>query len=109
VKAAKAAGAGPIWIMRYHIIPGVAGIALLYGVFGAAWAILTEATLSFIGLSDPTAISWGLMLNQAFANGAIRFAWWWVVPPGVSLTLLLGALFLLARSIEGAVDRRLAD
>ena len=48
------------------------------------------------------------MLNQAFANGAIRFAWWWVVPPGVSLTLLLGALFLLARSIEGAVDRRLA-
>ena len=76
---------------------------------GAAWAILTEATLSFIGLSDPTAISWGLMLNQAFASGAIRFAWWWVVPPGVSLALLLGALFLLARSIEGAVDRRLAD
>jgi peptide/nickel transport system permease protein len=109
VQAAKATGAGPLWIMRYHIVPGIVGIALLYGVFGAAWAILTEATLSFIGLSDPTAISWGLMLNQAFANGAIRFAWWWVVPPGVSLALLLGALFLLARSIEGAVDRRLAD
>jgi peptide/nickel transport system permease protein len=109
VKAARAAGAGPFWIMRYHIFPGVVGISLLYGVFGVAWAILTEATLSFIGLSDPTSISWGLMLNQAFANGAIRFAWWWVIPPGISLTLLLGALFLLARSIEGAVDRRLAD
>lgn len=109
VKAAKAAGAGPFWIMRFHILPGVVGIGLLYGVFGAAWAILTEATLSFIGLSDPTSISWGLMLNQAFASGAIRFAWWWVIPPGVSLALLLGALFLLARSIEGAVDRRLAD
>jgi peptide/nickel transport system permease protein len=109
VKAAKAARAGPFWIMRYHIVPGIVGISLLYGVFGAAWAILTEATLSFIGLSDPTSISWGLMLNQAFANGAIRFAWWWVIPPGVSLALLLGALFLLARSIEGAVDARLAD
>lgn len=109
VKAAKAGGAGPVWIMRYHILPGIFGISLLYGVFGVAWAILTEATLSFIGLSDPTSISWGLMLNQAFANGAIRFAWWWVIPPGISLTLLLGALFLLARSIEGAVDRRLAE
>jgi peptide/nickel transport system permease protein len=109
VKAAKTSGAGPVWIMRYHILPGIFGISLLYGVFGVAWAILTEATLSFIGLSDPTSISWGLMLNQAFANGAIRFAWWWVIPPGVSLTLLLGALFLLARSIEGAVDPRLAE
>jgi peptide/nickel transport system permease protein len=109
VKAAKAAGAGPFWIMRFHIIPGVVGITLLYGVFGAAWAILTEATLSFIGLADAASISWGLMLNQAFAAGAIRFAWWWVLPPGISLALLLGALFLLARSVEGAIDRRLAD
>jgi peptide/nickel transport system permease protein len=109
VKAAKAAGAGPFWIMRFHIMPGVVGITLLYGVFGAAWSILTEATLSFIGLADAASISWGLMLNQAFASGAIRFAWWWVLPPGISLALLLGALFLLARSIEGAVDRRLAD
>jgi peptide/nickel transport system permease protein len=109
VKAAKAAGASPFWIMRFHIMPGIAGIALLYGVFGAAWAILTEATLSFIGMADAVSISWGLMLNQAFANGAIRFAWWWVLPPGVSLTLLLGALFLLARSLEGLIDRRLAD
>jgi peptide/nickel transport system permease protein len=109
VKAAKAAAAGPFWIMRFHIMPGVVGITLLYGVFGAAWSILTEATLSFIGLADAASISWGLMLNQAFASGAIRFAWWWVLPPGISLALLLGALFLLARSIEGAVDRRLAD
>jgi peptide/nickel transport system permease protein len=109
VRAAKAAGAGPFWIMRFHIMPGVVGITLLYGVFGAAWSILTEATLSFIGLADAASISWGLMLNQAFASGAIRFAWWWVLPPGISLALLLGALFLLARSIEGAVDRRLAD
>jgi peptide/nickel transport system permease protein len=109
VKAAKAAGAGPFWIMRFHILPGVVGITLLYGVFGAAWAVLTEATLSFIGLADAASISWGLMLNQAFASGAIRFAWWWVLPPGISLALLLAALFLLARSIEGAIDRRLAD
>ena len=88
---------------------GVFGGLLLYAVFGAAWAILTEATLSFIGLVDPNSVSWGLMLNQVFASGAIRFAWWWVIPPGVSLSILLGALFLLARSLEGFVDRRLAE
>ena len=109
VKAARASGAGSLWILIFHILPGVAGIGFLYAVFGAAWAILTEATLSFIGLVDPTSVSWGLMLNQAFASGAIRFAWWWVIPPGVSLSLLLGALFLLARSVEGVVDRRLAE
>jgi peptide/nickel transport system permease protein len=109
VRAARAAGAGPLWILTFHILPGVAGIALLYAVFGAAWAILTEATLSFIGLVDPNSVSWGLMLNQVFASGAIRFAWWWVIPPGASLSILLGALFLLARSLEGSVDRRLAE
>lgn len=109
VRAARASGAGPMWILTFHILPGVAGMGFLYAVFGAAWAILTEATLSFIGLVDPTSVSWGLMLNQAFASGAIRFAWWWVIPPGASLSILLGALFLLARSLEGFVDRRLVQ
>lgn len=109
VKAAQAMGHGSIWIMTFHILPSVLGVALLYGIFGAAWAVLTEATLSFIGLVDPASVSWGLMLNQAFASGAIRFAWWWVIPPGISLSLFLAALFLMARSIEGAVDKRLIE
>ena len=104
VKAAKAAGAGPLWIMRYHIFPGI-GHALLYGVFGAASAILTEATLSFIGLSDPTAISWGnscltklLPTAQSALHGGGSFRLACRSPSCWARSSSL------ARSIEGAVD-----
>ena len=82
VLAARASGAGHLRIMYVHILPNVLPLGLLYLIFGAAWAILTESSLSFIGLGDPNHLSWGLMLNQAFVTGSIRYAWWWVVPPG---------------------------
>jgi peptide/nickel transport system permease protein len=86
--------------MYRHILPHVMPLSLLYVVFGAAWAILTESSLSFLGLGDPDALSWGLMLNQAFDSGAIREAWWWVLPPGCALMLLLVGIYLLGRGFE---------
>jgi peptide/nickel transport system permease protein len=100
VTAARAAGAGHLRIMYRHILPHIMPLSLLYLVFGAAWAILTESSLSFLGLGDPNALSWGLMLNQAFDSGAIREAWWWVLPPGSALMLLLVGIYLLGRGIE---------
>jgi peptide/nickel transport system permease protein len=105
VMAARGAGAGPIRIMYRHILPHIMPLSLLYLVFGAAWAILTESSLSFLGLGDPDALSWGLMLNQAFDGGAIREAWWWVLPPGGALMLLLVGIYLLGRGIETQIGR----
>jgi peptide/nickel transport system permease protein len=100
VTAARGSGAGNLRIMYRHILPHVMPLSLLYVVFGAAWAILTESSLSFLGLGDPDALSWGLMLNQAFDAGAIRNAWWWVLPPGCALMLLLVGIYLLGRGFE---------
>ena len=100
VLAARGAGAGHVRIIYRHILPHVMPLSLLYLVFGAAWAILTESSLSFLGLGDPDALSWGLMLNQAFDSGAIREAWWWVLPPGGALMLLLVGIYLVGRGFE---------
>jgi peptide/nickel transport system permease protein len=107
VLAARASGAGHMRIMYVHILPNVLPLGLLYLIFGAAWAVLTESSLSFIGLSDPDRLSWGQMLNQAFVTGSIRYAWWWVVPPGLALMLFLIGLYLLARAFEEYANPRL--
>jgi peptide/nickel transport system permease protein len=107
VLAARASGAGHLRIMYVHILPNVLPLGLLYLIFGAAWAVLTESSLSFIGLGDPNRLSWGLMLNQAFVTGSIRYAWWWVVPPGLALMLFLVGLYLLGRAFEEYANPRL--
>ncbi len=107
ILAARASGAGHLRIMYIHLLPNVIALSFLYLIFGAAWAILTESSLSFIGLGDPNQLSWGLMLNQAFVTGSIRYAWWWVVPPGAALMIFLVGLYFLGRGIEERVNPRL--
>ncbi len=107
VLAARASGAGHARIIYRHILPNVLPLSFLYLLFGAAWGVLTESSLSFIGLGDPSRLSWGLMLNQAFATGSIRYAWWWVVPPGAALTLFMVSLYLLGRAFEEHSSPRL--
>ena len=109
VLAARASGAGHLRIMYVHILPNVLPIGFLYLIFGAAWAILTESSLSFIGLGDPNHLSWGLMLNQAFVTGSIRYAWWWVVPPGAALMVFLVSLYFLGRGFEELSNPRLRE
>ena len=109
VTAARAAGASPARIMYVHLMPNVLPLGFLYVVFAVAWAVLTEASLSFIGLGDPNSVSWGLMLNKAFATGSIRFAWWWVIPPGAALMLFLVACYFIGRAFEERLNPRLRE
>jgi peptide/nickel transport system permease protein len=107
ILAARSSGASHLRILYVHLFPNVLPLAFLYLVFGVAWAVLNEASLSFIGLGDPNKVSWGLMLHHAFNSGAIRVAWWWVVPPGCSLMLLLVGCYLVGRAYEERVNPRL--
>ncbi len=71
-------------------------------------AILSEAALSCLGLGDPTRISWGTMLESAFNSGAPSAgAWWYVVPPGLCITLLVLAVSLLGFLFEEFINPRL--
>lgn len=107
ILAARASGAGHLRLLYIHLLPNVLPIAFLYLVFGVAWAVLTEASLSFIGLGDPNQVSWGLMLFHAFNSGSMRDAWWWVAPPGLALMIFLLACYFMGRAYEERINPRL--
>ena len=108
VKAAQVAGASDWHIISRHLAPNVLPMSFLYGSFAIAWAILTEAGVSFIGLGDPNTVSWGTMLQASRAYSALSFgAWWWFVPPGVCIGLLVISGFLIGRGYEEITNPKL--
>ncbi|OWZ83219.1 peptide ABC transporter permease [Natranaerobius trueperi] len=100
VKAARVAGASNLRIIFLYILPNVLPLALLEMSLRMAQAIIAEASVSFLGFGDPTVISWGQILQRAFMAGAMRDAWWWVIPPGIAISLLIVAVFFTSRALE---------
>ena len=110
VEAAKAIGASRTRIMTRHVFPQVAPFIVAQMIFAAPAAILAEASLSFLGLGDPSIPTWGQMLESGFRTGAIYVGyWWWVIPPGVLIIVTALAFTLLALAMEQVVDPRLRD
>lgn len=108
VESARALGASDNWIMRRHVLPNVAPLVLAKLVLTVAAVMLMEASLSFLGLGDPAAKSWGMMLHYAFARGGfIRELWWWYLPPGLCIGLCIFMLSLIGFGIEEETDPRL--
>ncbi len=107
IKAAKISGASSARIIFVHIAPNVLSLLFLYLSVVTGWAILTEATVSFLGFGDPSVITWGKMLQTAFVTGSLRTAWWWVVPPGISIMVLVLSVFLLSLAYEEVTNPRL--
>ncbi len=108
VLRARALGAGNPHIIRHHIIPLVMPLIVVNTVLVISLAILNESTLSFLGLGDPTALSWGQMLNYAFSRGAMSAgAWWALVAPGFGIVWVVLALTLLGQGLEQVLNPRL--
>ena len=94
VDAARAQGMGSLEIMFKEILPNILGCHSQYGQV-ITQALLTEASMSFLGLGDAAAVSWGKMLSIAYDNSAILHgAWWWMIPPGLCIATL-GFSFML--------------
>ncbi|MBK8905178.1 MAG: ABC transporter permease [Anaerolineaceae bacterium] len=108
VLRARSLGAGNAHIIRYHIFPMVLPLIVVNTVLVISLAILNESTLSFLGLSDPTALSWGQMLNFAFTRGAMSArAWWALVMPGLGIVWAVLACTLLGQGLEQVLNPRL--
>ena len=107
VWAARAAGAGPARIIVRQILPNVLPLAFLYMAIGVQTGVMLEAALSFLGFGDPNVQSWGIMLNAAFRAGAMRSAWWWVLPPGLALSFFVIAVFMITRAYEERLNPQL--
>ncbi len=101
VRAAQALGCPPFWILRRHLLPQVRRPVLALAAPIATGAILTEAGLSYLGLSDPNVMSWGKLIQ----NGQSFFThgWWLPVIPGLAVVLTCLGLALL---VEGFRDAR---
>jgi len=103
VEAARAVGASDRRIMFAHLLPQTLGPAITIATFGLATAILSIASLSFLGLgAQPPTAEWGLMLAEA--RKYLRTAWWLAVFPGVAIMLLVLSVNLLGDAIRDALD-----
>jgi peptide/nickel transport system ATP-binding protein/peptide/nickel transport system permease protein len=108
VMRARAIGAGNVHIIQHHILPLVMPLLVVNAILVISLAILNESTLSFLGLGDPSAISWGQMLNFAFLRGAMSAgAWWALVTPGMGIVWVVLSLTLLGQGLEQVLNPRL--
>jgi peptide/nickel transport system permease protein len=108
VDRARAVGAGGGHIMRRHLLPNVINLIIANTVLTFAGAVLTETTLSFIGLGDPFQPSWGQILNDAQTVGAPSLgAWWWVAGPAASIVLVVLAFTLVGNALDEILNPRL--
>ncbi len=107
VKAGKVTGASTARILLRYITPNILPLVLLEMALTVGWVIVTEASLSFIGFGDPRFMSWGQILQMAFLTGSARYAWWWILPPGLAITAVVMAVFFAARALEEVANPRL--
>ena len=110
LERARVLGAGRWHQITRHALPNVMPMVFANTTLTVAAAILTETTLSFLGLGDPTRVSWGSMLDNAFSVGAITTgAWWYIVPPGVCVVLVVLAFTLVGQALEDVFNPKLRE
>lgn len=110
VEAARVAGSSDLRIIRVHIAPNIMPLSLLYGSIAIGWAILTEASISFLGFGPSDSISWGGMLQDAYASQALsRGSYFWFIPPGLCIVLVVVAGFFISRGYEEILFPKLKD
>jgi peptide/nickel transport system permease protein len=108
VEASRATGEGTLHIVFREIMPNQVALIASSFLFTVIFAILTQAGLAFLGLSDVSEWSWGTILYWAQSQGALQLqAWWWFVPPGLCIALLGTALSLMNFGIDEFVNPRL--
>ena len=110
IERARGLGANDRHLVLRHVLPNVLPIILAQTILSVALAILAESTLSFLGLGDPLRVSWGSVLELAFAAGAPTLgAWWWIVPPGVCIVLVVLAFTMCGTALEEIFNPRLRE
>jgi peptide/nickel transport system permease protein len=110
VERSRALGATRRHLLGRHILPNVSPLIVANLTLTVPVVILSETTLSFLGLGDPTRASWGKMLEESFAAGALtRNAWWYYLPPGIGIMMVVLAFVLIGHALEQILDPRLRE
>jgi peptide/nickel transport system permease protein len=105
VDRARVIGSGQGHIMRRHIFPNVVNLIVAQAVITFAAAVFTETSLSFIGLGDPFAPSWGQILDSAQGSGAPGLgAWWYFAPPAACVVLVVLSFTLVGNALDDILN-----
>jgi len=107
IEAAKVAGASHFRIIFRHIMPNVLPLSFLYMTFRVTSAIIIEAALAFLGFGDPGTVSWGMMLQWVWKTGHMFTAPYWLLPPGICISLITLSFYMLGRAMDEVLDPRL--
>lgn len=101
-------GSGKLHIMLKHILPNVFPLVFSESILIISSSILTETSLAFLGLGDPTNPSWGTMLNDAYSTGAMtNGAWWYFITPGVCVILVALGFTLMGYAFDEILNPKL--
>ena len=96
------------FIMIHHILPAVSNLVVMSTALTCAGIMIAEAGLRFLGLGNPTAISWGKMLADAQSGGGVLFGQWWtILAPGIGIFLSVFSFMRIGLAIEGIIDPRM--
>jgi peptide/nickel transport system permease protein len=108
VERARALGSGDWHLVTRHVLPNVMPVIFANTVLTVALSILSETTLSLLGLGDPTKVSWGGIINKAFEAGALSAGyWWWLIPPGVCICLVTLAFTMCGYALDEVLNPRI--
>jgi peptide/nickel transport system permease protein len=98
-------GASDAHVISKHVLPAVMPLVLANTTLTVGSAIISESTLSFLGLGDPGTVSWGSMLKTALDTGAATAGFWWfVLPPGIAIVIVVLCFTLVGRALESVVN-----
>jgi len=103
VKVAKATGASRRRIIIKHVLPNVAPMAIFFLALGVGYAIMLQASLTFLGVASPFTPSWGVMIRNAFNSGYMSEAWWWSLTPGLLIGVTVLSTFMFGRGYEDLI------
>jgi len=107
IDAARVAGASHMGIIFRHIMPNVLPLSFLYMTFRVTSAIIIEAALAFLGFGDPGTVSWGMMLQWVWKTGHMFNAPYWLLPPGLCISLITLSFYMIGRAMDEVLDPRL--
>ncbi|PKL24804.1 MAG: ABC transporter permease [Spirochaetae bacterium HGW-Spirochaetae-3] len=108
MERARSIGAGDGHIIMHHLMPNVFPLIFANTILVTAVSILSETTLSFLGMGDSTRPSWGTMLHFAFESGAASSgALWFILPPGFCVLLLVMGFTFLGYAFDEILNPKL--
>jgi peptide/nickel transport system permease protein len=101
VRAKRSLGFSNFHIIISDVLPNISHVIMPKFLLSFASAMIAEASISFLGLGDPSAKSWGMMINFAFTRGGfINGCWWWYLSPGLCITLFILSVVLMGFVLE---------